>query len=37
VRKWEREILGHELLDVGAADLVGLFYLINLENLETVS
>lgn len=34
MRKRELEVLGHELLDVGAADIVSLVHFDNLENLQ---
>ena len=37
MRQRELEILGEELLDVGAADAVGVLDLNNLDDLRTVS
>jgi hypothetical protein len=37
VRKWEFEVLGEELLDVWALDVVSLLEFNNLEDLDTVS
>jgi hypothetical protein len=36
VRKWELEVLGEELLDVWALDVLGLLELNNLEDLQNV-
>ena len=36
MREREFEVLGHELLDVRAADVVGLLHLDDLEDLQSV-